>query len=344
MLVWLFFAAKTNRMIKINWCILLLFAGMYLTSCQKENWDKPGALVPRTVDQNPNLPSLPVNGTLLHVESYGNPADPLLILIHGGPGADYRSMLRAKAFVDAGFRVVFYDQRGSGLSKREDAGQFQGPDAVQLFIDDLDALINHFQLADTQKVFLMGHSWGAMLATAYINQHPEKISGAVLAEPGGLTWPQTTEYLSRSNKVKLFSEALNDATFPEQIFAGRSEHEILDYKSSFFSTYENAPGNTVGNAGHYPFWRNGAVAFKTLIDNVDIYPFDFTTHLHLYETKILFAYSELNQAYGLDWAKTVSAPYPNVQLAKVENSGHELLHFGWDTFYPQALTYLNELK
>lgn len=331
-------------MLKFKCGVVLILAGLFTTACQKEDWKKTGALVPVTVDEDPSLSSLQVNGTMLHVETHGNPEDPLLIMIHGGPGSDYRSMLKAKVFADAGFHVVFYDQRGSGLSRREDESQFRGAEAVQLFINDLDALIHHYQVADTQKVFLMGHSWGAMLATAYINQNPDRISGAVLAEPGGFTWTQTSEYLSRSNKVKMFSEALNDATFPEQILAGRSEHEIRDYKASFFSTYENAPGNTIGNAGHYPFWRNGAVAFSTLIENVETFGFDFTTNLSQYGTKVLFAYSDLNQAYGLKWAETVSSPYPQVQLALVTGSGHELLHFGWESFYPQALTYLNELK
>lgn len=315
-----------------------------ISSCQMEDATAPGALVPLTVDQDPTLPSLHINGTQLHVESYGNPADPLLVIIHGGPGSDYRSMLNAKALAGHGFYVVFYDQRGAGLSKREETGIFRGKNAVQLFIDDLDALITHFQISDTQKVFLMGHSWGAMLATGYINQHPDKISGAVLAEPGGLTWTQTSEYLGRSNKVKFFSEALSDMIFPEQIFAGRSEHEILDYKASFSANYENAPGNAIGNAGHYPFWRNGAVSFKTLIENADKYGFDFTTQLHLFQPKVLFLYSELNTAYGRSWAETVSAVYPGADLKPVRNSGHEIPYFGWADFYSYSLTYLNEMR
>jgi len=320
------------------------FLLVLLFSCRKEDAARPGALVPLTVDQNASLPSLHLNGTQLHVESHGNPSDPLLVVIHGGPGSDYRSMLNLKAFAKEGFHVIFYDQRGSGLSKREDAGSFRGENAVRLFIDDLHALITHFRVSDTQKVFLMGHSWGAMLATGYINQHPDQVSGAVLAEPGGLTWTQTSEYLSRSNKVRFFSEALSDMTFPEQFFAGRSGHEILDYKASFASNYENAPGNTIGNAGHYPFWRNGAVAFKTLIENADTYGFDFTTHLQQYAPKVLFLYSELNTAYGPEWAKTVSSVYPRTELRLIRNSGHEIPYFGWADYYSFSLTYLNEMK
>lgn len=301
----------------------------------------PGALVPLTVDEDNSLPSQMINGTLLHVETYGNPTDPIIIMIHGGPGGDYRSLLEAKAFANDSFFVVFYDQRGTGLSERVPASDFA---EVQIMIDDLDALISHYRLTDDQKVFLIGHSWGAMLATGYINQYPSKIDGAVLAEPGGFTWDQVMEYLSRSNHIYFFSEALNDALFPEQIFAGRDEDEILDYKFAYFATFENAPGNTIGNAGPYPFWRSGAVASKSMIEIGETQGLDFTAHLQGYDKRILFTYSELNTAYGEDWAKTVGAAYPHVEYHLIPGTGHEMLYFGWEAFYPIALTYLNEMK
>ncbi len=316
---------------------------LILFSCGKE-MHEPGNLVPETVDEDASLPSARINGTLLHTEATGNPEDPLLVVVHGGPGADYRSMLNAAVFAGHGFYVAFYDQRGSGLSKREPRSQYEGESAVQLFIDDLHALIEYYKVSETQKVFLLGHSWGAMLATAYINQHPDRIAGAVLSEPGGFTWTQTSEYLSRSNKIRFFAEALNNAVFAEQIIAGRTEHEVLDYKASFFANYENAPGNTIGNKGHYPQWRQGAVAFQALIDNAEKYNFDFTSNLSAYTTSVLFLYSENNKAYGASWAATVAAPYPNAQLMEVRDCGHEMLYFGWEDFFPKALRYLNEMK
>ncbi len=301
----------------------------------------PGALVPLTVDEDNSLPSQMINGTLLHVETYGNPTDPIIIMIHGGPGGDYRSLLEAKAFANDSFFVVFYDQRGTGLSERVPASDFT---EVQIMIDDLDALINHYRMSDDQKVFLIGHSWGAMLATGYINQYPSKIDGAVLAEPGGFTWDQVMEYLSKSNHIDFFSEALNDALFPEQIFAGRDEDEILDYKFAYFATFENAPGNTIGNAGPYPFWRSGAVSSKAMIEIGETQGLDFTTHLQDYDKRVLFTYSELNTAYGEDWAHSVGSAYPQVEYHLIPGTGHELLYFGWDAFYPIALTYLNQMK
>jgi proline iminopeptidase len=326
------------------WPVFLFLIVVLNAACEQEDWVQPGALVPYTVDQDSSIPSLEINGTLLHVESFGDPKDPLLIVIHGGPGGDFRSLLNAKGLAEDGFHTVFYDQRGTGLSKREDKSQFEGPDAVQSFIDDLDALVEHFKIDENQKVFLLGHSWGAMLATAYINEYPQKVNGAILAEPGGLSWPQAKDYLSRSNDVKFFEEAINDMLFPEQMFAGRTDHEILDYKASFSANFENAPGNTIGNPGHYPFWRSGAIAAKTLGETADKYGFDFRTNLSEFTTEILFLYSENNKAYGAGWAEIVSAPFPNADVQMIKNSGHEMLYFGWTDMYPQTLNYLNQFK
>jgi proline iminopeptidase len=74
------------------------------------------------------------------------------------------------------------------------------------------------------------------------------------------------------------------------------------------------------------------------------HPFDFTTNLQQYTTKVMFAYSELNQAYGKVHAQMVSSAYPNVQLVEISGTGHEIQYFGWDRFYPVAKAYLNTVK
>src|SRR5262245_42590754 len=86
---------------------------------------EPGNLVPRTVIEDPSLPQIQVNGTHLHAEAFGDPAAPTVIALHGGPGADYRSMLKLKALADEGYRVVFFDNRGAGLSQRHDSDTYK---------------------------------------------------------------------------------------------------------------------------------------------------------------------------------------------------------------------------
>jgi proline iminopeptidase len=314
-------------------------AAVTVVSCDTVDPDDPGYLVPPTVDEDASLSSISVNGTQLHAETFGNPNDPMIVVVHGGPGGDYRSLLNCSKFSADGFFVVFYDQRGSGLSRRHGKEVF----TVGLFIDDLDAVIRYYRQGPAQKVILMGHSWGAMLATAYVNVHPGAVSGVVLMEPGGFTWPVAEEYIKRFMDFKAFDETSNDFLYLDQFITAEG-HNLLDYKASLQAAATFAEGNKVGNAGPYPSWRQGAVCATAAADYAKEHSFDFTTNLQQYGTQVLFVYSELNQAYGRAHAERVSSAYPNVQLVEVMGTGHEIPYFGWDGFYPVAKSYLNTIK
>ena len=323
---------------------LSLFVGLTISGCEDQDEfepGKPGLLVPRTVDQDPSLPQLSINGTKLHLETYGNQDDPIIVVLHGGPGGDYRSMLKCKAFAGNGYFVVFYDQRGSGLSQRHPKKLY----SLDIMIEDLSAIIHHFRKSPDQKLLLLGHSWGAMLATAYINQHPSEISGAILSEPGGLTWNVTKDYMSRTRELEYFSEVVNDAVYYDQILTVKhDEHEILDYKFALTTVVEHASGNPLGNAGPYPNWRSGAVVQVALLEIAEEEGLDFTTNLSQFTTPVVFMFSELNRAYGPAHAQLVSSAYPNAQLKLIKGTGHEILWFGWEHYYPTVLEYLSELN
>lgn len=314
------------------------FAAVTSISCDTLAPSDPGLLVPLTVDEDYTLPSISVNGTQLHSETYGNPNNPMIVVVHGGPGSDFRGMLNCSAFAEDGYFVVFYDQRGSGLSKRHGKEVYTG----QVFIDDLDAVIRYYRQPG-QKVILMGLSWGAILATAYVNEYPAEVSGAVLMEPGGFTWQDTEEYVKRARGTDAFDEGANDFVYLDQIITG-DDHAVLDYKAGIQSAAEFAEGNPLGNAGPVPFWRMGAVCNAASFEYVRAHPFDYTTNLRQFTTEVLFAYSELNEAYGRAYAEHVSSVYPNVQLVEIRGTGHEIPYFGWEGFYPVAKAYLDHIR
>lgn len=315
------------------------FAAVTLSSCDTLEPNDPGLLVPLTVDEDSSLPSIFVNGTHLHAETFGNPGDPMIVVLHGGPGGDYRSMLTCSRFAADGYFVVFYDQRGSGLSRRHSGDVY----TTQLFVDDLDAVIRYYRQTPDQKVILMGLSWGAMLATAYVNERPGDVSGLVLMEPGGFTWPDAEEYIKRCRTLEVFDETSNDYVYLDQFLTG-SDHNELDYKAAVQGAADFSKGNRVGNPGPYPFWRKGAVCSSAASEYAREHSFDFTTNLGRFTTRVLFVYSELNEAYGPAHAEKVSSAYPSVQLAEITATGHEIPYFGWDRFYPVAKEYLDTIR
>ena len=322
--------------------LALAITSIFFGGCQKEKYMKEaGNLVLKTVDQDPTLPSISVNGTQLHSETFGNPDSAMVVFLHGGPGADYRNGLAVKQLADQGYYVVFYDQRGSGLSKRHDKGSY----TIQQMFDDLSAVIQHYRTSPNQKIFLFGHSWGAILTAGYINQNPSKIAGAIFAEPGGFTWENLQQYGERTRKLKLFAEGTSDALYADQFITGKeNEHELLDYKLNISSSFTYQKGNTEGIEGASPMWRNGAVMLNSLGDIAKKDGYNFTTNLNQYTTKVLFLYGELNTAYGLEFAEKEAQYFPNKQITQIKGTGHEMIYFKWNNVYPVALTYFNSLK
>jgi proline iminopeptidase len=316
---------------------------LFLSSCTKGRLiSEEGNLVPLTVEKDASLPSININGSKFHAETFGNPANKMLLILHGGPGSDYRYLLNCREFANNGYYVVFYDQRGSGLSKRHNKNEY----SIQLMIDDLKAVIAYYKTSSSQKVFLLGHSWGAILATAYINQNSAAITGVVLGEPGGFKWNDIKDYVTRARDFRFTSEALNDASYADQFITGsENAHAVLDYKLGILGATDAANDNPTGNEAVLPFWRAGAVVNKALFDLGEKEKPDWTTNLNSYTTKVLFAYSERNRAYGLAHAQKVSSAFSNVQLVKINGAGHDFISFptGWANFYPVALNYLNSL-
>jgi proline iminopeptidase len=97
-----------------------------------------------------------------------------LIVINGGPGLSHLAEPPADALAPQ-FRVVFYDQRGTGLSRTPRDGALDLPHQV----GDLEALRRRL---GAQGVDLLGHSWGGLIAAAYAAQYPQRVGALVLAD------------------------------------------------------------------------------------------------------------------------------------------------------------------
>jgi proline iminopeptidase len=137
-------------------------------------------VIPQTVLTDSSLPRVTLANTVFHSQTFGNPTHPLVLVLHGGPGGDYRSLLPLQALADR-FFVVFYDQQGSGLSPRRPYESL----GLESAIKDVGLFVAHY--GKGQKVHLIGHDWGGMLAAAYATRNPQHIASLTLADPGFLT-------------------------------------------------------------------------------------------------------------------------------------------------------------
>ena len=137
-----------------------------------------------TIKQKPNfffecLPSFQKgyldvkNGHKIYYEQYGNPDGKPVLFLHGGPGAGFSNS--HKSFFDPKtFRVIFFDQRGSG--KSIPYAETDNNNTENL-IADIESLRKFLKI---DNWYLFGGSWGSTLALLYGIQFPKRCLGFIL--------------------------------------------------------------------------------------------------------------------------------------------------------------------
>ncbi|MBI1967720.1 MAG: alpha/beta hydrolase, partial [Gemmatimonadetes bacterium] len=119
-----------------------------------------------------------VNGVRLFTRRVG--AGPLVVVLHGGPGAHHDYLLPQFDLLARGRELCYYDQRGGGQSPvaRETSVGWRE------HVADLEALRAHVGL---EHLTLCGYSWGGLLAVLYTLEHPDRVSRLALVSPASPT-------------------------------------------------------------------------------------------------------------------------------------------------------------
>lgn len=112
-----------------------------------------------------------------------------IIYLHGGPAAGITD-LEIKTLgrlSDYGYDVYLYDQIGCGHSARlDDINQY----SAGRHLLDLEQIVDQLQ---SDKIILLGQSWGSILSTLYIANNPDKVAKLVVTAPAALQ-PQNYAY------------------------------------------------------------------------------------------------------------------------------------------------------
>ncbi len=128
---------------------------------------------------------LPTGSHLAYVrrDAVGGPnGRPPVVFVHGGPGvADmHGDAAYFGQLAQDGYDVYVYDSIGTGRSAR-----LADPRAYTLERDVSDLAAIRERIG-AERVVLIGHSYGAVVAAAFLAQHPEAVERVVFSSPGGL--------------------------------------------------------------------------------------------------------------------------------------------------------------
>ena len=101
-----------------------------------------------------------------------------VIVLHGGPDFSHRYLLPDMDRLADAYRLIYYDQRGRGMSA---AGIAPGDVTLASEMDDLERVREHFHL---ESATILGHSWGSLIGLEYAIRHPDRVSRLILMNPG----------------------------------------------------------------------------------------------------------------------------------------------------------------
>ena len=152
----------------------------------------------------------------IYWETSGNPDGIPVLFVHGGPGSG-TSPSQRRFFDPARYRIVLFDQRGSGRSTPH--GELTDNTTPHL-IADMEALRHEL---DIERWLVFGGSWGSTLALAYAETHPDRCAGLVLR---GI-------FLCRTSEIDWFLYGIR-AFFPEaqrqlaEFIPPDERHDLLD--------------------------------------------------------------------------------------------------------------------
>ncbi len=136
-----------------------------------------------------------------------------LLCLHGGPGGSHDYLEPLQQIAATGRRAFFYDQLGAGNSDHPNEASLW---TVELFVQEVDVVRNALGL---DRLHLLGHSWGGMLAMEYALTQPPGLASLILADcPASMP-----EWIAEGNRLRAELPASVQATLLKHEAAGTTD-------------------------------------------------------------------------------------------------------------------------
>jgi proline iminopeptidase len=291
-----------------------------------------------------HVDSVDVGDAMLHVEEQGSGIP--LVVINGGPGGTHHYFHpwfgRAASYA----RVIYYDQRGTGLS-----GYEPGPDgySVDQAVADLDALR---AALGVERWVLVGYSYGGFLAQYYTTVHPDRVAGLVLVGGGPGMWAdygssRQWEYIADAERASM--TAVRDELRTQRQTEGWSRAEYLqrivynnfingDWKRQH---YYRPTDERVARIARYEWVNDGDFnsVMSRSMDRVDL-----TGAFERNPISTLLVEGKWDLTWGDAKPAMLSRNHPNARMIVVEDAGHSVFEENPDVFFAELERFVAGLE
>lgn len=255
-----------------------------------------------------------INGSDVYYKTMGG-GEPLLV-IHGGPVLDHSYFLPHFESLARDYQLIFYDQRACGKSAIEiDSATMN----MAGFVEDIEQIRQKMGL---EKLNILGHSWGGLVAMEYAIAHNDKLNHLILANsmaPSSVDWQK--DNLEAAKKIdgkdqrrldNIVSTGLLRSPKPAPYI---KEMMLLSFKSQMF---DKASIDKLNIFIPDDFRKRSGV-FGLL--GPDLATYNLYGQLKKVTAPTLVIYGDYETAVNLH-AQKMTDSFANGQLKVIANSGH----------------------
>ena len=249
-----------------------------------------------------------------------------LVVIHGGPGLSHDYLRPLEALAGEQRRVVFYDQRGVGHAPAPADERYD----VAAYVTDLEALRRQLK---AERIDLVGHSWGGLLALSYAVEHPDTTGAVLLVD----SMPPTFEALQAGSQrfgqrlMGLVQSGAVTAEIPPQNAEDCSAHVRAILPTYFADPEHAAASEFVGSC-------NGLVSGATM---QALGPYDLRPSLDAVSGRVMVVFGK-EDPFGAQWGDEIVAALPNADVRQevIDGAGHFPWLEGADAFFGASEAFL----
>lgn len=276
--------------------------------------------------------AIPVLDGSLHAEKIGRGKP--VVIVHGSPPLDQTYLRPAFEIFANGNEIIFYDQRGCGQSTALSSIH------LETFINDLEAVRKN---TGTDKITLIGHSWGAFLAMNYAISHPESVEKMILIG----SMPASKEELDKfftniMNRLAPIHKELEEIESSESYKAGDPDTVEKQMKMVFAPYFFNQKDVQYVN---FRLTRNaflnGTKTFNMLMPEVFFKPYDMYPDLSKLNIPTLVIHGDYDPIQ-IEFAEHIANTLPHAKMLKLVNCGHFPHAEAPQEHYQAIKSFLNE--
>jgi proline iminopeptidase len=266
-----------------------------------------------------------VNGAKLYTVTVGK-GEPVIV-IPGGPGSAH---LGYRVFdsltVNTNIQIIYFDAFGRGKS---DTAKEAKEYSLQRDIEDIEGLRKAMQL---NKISLLGHSYGSLVAQGYAIKYPQNVSHLIIANGfhSFVMWQENDDNSNREIKTN-YPEVWDTLMKVREQGAISSDdiHQEIYGRVPYGFLYAYNPENfTRRGAKPYPNSFNTKLYYQMVgkdgdfIVGSDIGNFDFRKDLQKSQMPILIIAGRYDRV-AVPWMQVKYKQYcPQAQFVMFEKSGH----------------------